>query len=235
MLILSVILGLLVGVLLNWASDYLVRFSASAQPLSASSPRPITSALWQSAAFRLAHKTALPKDWKLHIGVELLNAAAFGFLYQKYGVSTDLLFYALIFCFLLIIAEVDLKYRLVLNVLTYPAMATVVIGQLLAARHSVLSMLLGGGLAFGIFFLTMRLRPGDLGGGDVKLGTLLGLAFGFPGVLWALLAGAGSGAIVAIVLSLRRRTDDKFYFPYAPFLCFGAMVALLYSPFLMSL
>jgi len=233
MTVIAALIGLLTGALLNWVADYLPRFSGESQPEPSRSS--LTLGSWQFVRARRSPNNT-PDPWvPLHMGVELLTACAFAFLYSRYGQSPDLLFYAVFVAFFLLIATIDLKYRLVPNVLTYPAMLVVLVGQALLARHNVLSIMLGGGLAFGIFFLTARLKPGDLGGGDVKLATLIGLMFGFPGVLVALLAGAGTGALGAMFLALRRRDGGKLYFPYAPFLCLGAIVALLCSPFLTAL
>lgn len=135
------------------------------------------------------------------------------------------------YLFFALIAIIDLKYRLVLNIVTYPAIVIVLLGNLLVLQADPRHILLGGGLAFGIFFLTAWLRPDDLGWGDVKLAALLGFAFGFPQILWALLVGGGLGAVVALLLL--RQHDKKHTIPYAPFLCLGAMIALLYNPIVM--
>ena len=235
MVIFIVLIGMLNGKLLTWASDYLPRFSANYQSLEKTYRFSMTPALWQLTVAFLSPKRVHQKWLPLHAGMEALSAVAFTFLYMRYGTSSSVLFYATIFSFFLLIALIDIKYRLVLNVLIYPAIVVVVLGQVLLATNSVLSLLLGGGLAFGIFYLTARLKPGDLGGGDVKLATLIGLAFGFPGVLWALIAGAGSGAVMAVILLSTHPIDEKRYFAYAPFLCLGAIIALLYVPFLTTL
>jgi prepilin signal peptidase PulO-like enzyme (type II secretory pathway) len=162
--------------------------------------------------------------------VELLSSAAFVYLWARSGLSWEMLGFAGVYCFFSLIAIVDLKYRLVPNALTYPAIAIILIVQLLIVRQDALAVLLGGLLAFAIFFLTALLKPGHLGGGDVKLAALIGLAFGFPQVLWALVAGAGVGGLTATWLLLTRRWSRESHIPYAPFLCLGAMVALLYDP-----
>ena len=216
MIVLVALIGLFIGVVLVWASDFLPRYSEGLRSRSVTIP---------------AHLTMTSR---LHFCAFLLSAVACLFFYGRYGLSVALVFNASIFSFLLLIALIDLKYRLVLNILTYPAFVIVVLAQLLFPQQGALRILLGGGLAFGIFFLTARLKPGDLGGGDVKLATLIGLFFGFPGVLWALIVGAGTGALVAIVLLVTHRDGSKRFFPYAPFLCGGAIVALLYSPVLLT-
>jgi leader peptidase (prepilin peptidase)/N-methyltransferase len=93
-----------------------------------------------------------------------------------------------------------------------------------------LAVLLGGAFGFAIFALAAFVRPGGLGGGDVKLATLIGLVFGFPNALWALMIGIFVGGTLAIFMLLSHRGDSKSEIPYAPFLCLGALVALYYNP-----
>ena len=132
--------------------------------------------------------------------------------------------------FFLLVAIIDLRYRLVLNVMVYPAMVVTLLLRVVLPGSGVVTALVGGAIGLALFLLTALLRPGGLGAGDVKLATLIGLILGFPQVLWALALGIVAGGIVAILLVLTHRGGLKSYIPYAPFLCLGAIVALLYSP-----
>src|SRR5919201_1082467 len=92
------------------------------------------------------------------------------------------------------------------------------------------SVVLGGATGLLLFMLVAILRPHQIGGGDVKLAALIGLLFGFPYGLWALMVGVISAGITAMVLLLTKRSNRQTQIPYAPFLCLGAMVALFYNP-----
>lgn len=221
--IVFILVGLVVGYALNRLSDYLPRFSVT------ENPKPVASRSNWPALFELAlGKYPLKKSWMLFdAAVELLSAAFFGIMWAQLALSLALLFALCGYVFFLLIAIIDLKYRLVLNVLTYPAIAALLIINLVALPAQTINILLGGAMAFGIFFLTSWLRPGELGGGDVKLATLIGVAFGFPQMLIALLVGAGIGGIVVVVLLVSRKAGWKSQIAYAPFLCLGAMVLLL--------
>jgi leader peptidase (prepilin peptidase)/N-methyltransferase len=165
----------------------------------------------------------------------LVSALYFTFLGSA-AMTGPRLLYAAIFAFLLLIALIDLKYRLILNLLLYPALFLTLLLQLLIGRLPFGLVLLGGALTLSIFALTAWLRPGDLGGGDVKLAAWLGVTFGFPHVLWALLLGAGVGGVTAVILLLAGRWGNdchwtrQTHIPYGPFLCLGAIIALLYNP-----
>ncbi len=138
---------------------------------------------------------------------------------------------ALIGAVLILVAVTDLKYRLVLNVVIYPTAALVVLWQVFGAQANLVWILIGGTFGLAMFWLVAWLRPGDLGGGDVKLAMLIGLLFGFPHVLWALLIGVVAGGVAIGWLMIARHWQSKAQIPYAPFLCLGALIALLYNPF----
>ncbi len=221
--VMFLLLGWLAGYVLNRLSDYLPRFSVTEKPKSVS-----TRSNWPAVVEILSGKQPLKPSWlSFDAGIELLSALFFGIMWSQLGSSVALLFALCGYCFFLLIAIIDLKYRLVLNVLTYPAIAAMLIINLLALPGQTMNILLGGAMAFGIFFLTAWLRPGELGGGDVKLATLIGVAFGFPQMLIALLVGAGVGALAVVVLLVSRKAGWKSQIAYAPFLCLGAMILLL--------
>lgn len=81
------------------------------------------------------------------------------------------------------------------------------------------------------FYLVLRLvRPGGMGGGDVKLAGVLGLYLGWVG--WGALAvGAFAafliGGVWGAALILARKAARKTAIPFGPFMIFGAWAGLL--------
>ncbi len=210
--------GLLIGWLLNMASDYLPLHGDV--PEAKRLPYPATFAL-------LSGKRARISSFGLHLTAELLTMLAFGWLGIRFGLSGTFFILAAGFALFLLIALIDWKYRLILNSVTYPAIIAVLGLQALVLHNDIRSIIVGGMLAFGVFYMVFMLKPGQLGGGDVKLAGLIGLTFGFPQVLGALLVGAGVGGAAAGYLLLRS-AGRQHRIPYAPFLCFGAIAILLY-------
>lgn len=219
--------GLIVGSFINWASDYLPRFSSSsAVPSIEAAPRPVL-ALWHL----LKTPTAFPKSPWQAVGVEIFAAFLFAYLWKRFGLSWQLLWIASGCSFFLLIAVIDLKHRLILNVLVYPAAAVVLLFHFLPPGRNTVVALLGGAVGLFPFLVVALMKPGDIGGGDVKLATLIGLTVGFPQVLWALSLGILAGGVTALFLLLTRRWELGDHIPYAPFLCLGVVGALVYDPF----
>jgi len=232
MMLLCALVGLLVGSLLNWASAHLPHLAPSSTSASfASAPQPIP-ALWHlltSSAYRRSLVRLQKSPW-LGLAVEGLTASLLAYLWKHVGLSWELPLLACACSFLLLIATIDLKYRLIPDVLIYPAALVTLLLRTILPGGNPLTALLGGVVGFSIFLLAALAQPGGMGGGDVKLAALIGLIVGFPQALWALALGILAGGITAIVLLLTHLRGSKSHIPYAPFLCFGAMIILLYDP-----
>jgi len=226
------LLGLLIGSFLNWAAGQLPRFSSIDTAHSSSAASRPRLALWNLLS-SVGHQRSwldIPGSSWLGIAVELFCAMLLTYLWEHFGPTWEMLVIALIGSFFLLISIIDLRYRLIPNVLIYPAAAATLLLRLVIPGQSVPIALLGGAMGLAPFLLVALLKPGDIGGGDVKLATLIGLMVGFPLVLWALILGTVAGGITAILLLLTRRWGPKSHIPYAPFLCMGAMCCLICPP-----
>lgn len=131
--------------------------------------------------------------------------------------------------FLIIIFVYDLKYGYILDRFTVPGMILAVVMNFALGIVSVESMLLGALVVGGFFALQFIASKGKwIGGGDIRLGVMMGLMLGlWPGVL-ALFLGYVFGAIVAVGLLLRGRTL-KSAVPFGTFLTVGTVVAMLWG------
>jgi prepilin signal peptidase PulO-like enzyme (type II secretory pathway) len=168
---------------------------------------------------------------------------------------------------LVLVTVIDVEHRLILWVVIWPTALGLLgfaglrsLGAWLwpsqaATGNDLVKSLLGGlagyGLTLVIFLLAevyMRLvhvlRGQPLsevafGGGDVNLAGVVGLAVGWPGVLFALtlaiLAGGLFSLAYIVVMLFRRRYTPHSAVPYGPFLVLGALVIYLYGKDLAAL
>lgn len=166
---------------------------------------------------------------------ELATAALLALLAGRFGgqpVTFALGFLAVLGVAL---AAIDIAVQRLPDRLTLPAypvlIALLAVAALAGHDLATLAHALLGGLALGAGYLLLALiRPGQLGGGDVKAAGLAGLALGWFG--WAtLLAGAALGFVLAAVVSLAllaaRRVTLKSAISFGPFLLAGALLAIL--------
>jgi prepilin signal peptidase PulO-like enzyme (type II secretory pathway) len=166
--------------------------------------------------------------------VEVVLAFLFPFLYLRYGATVQFGFFAAYTAIFALAAVTDLERRLILNVVTVPAMALAIIGSFFSGQITWWSALLGGLVGY-IFFLVAALvgnalvGPGAMGGGDVKLAAFVGLVTGFPLVVEALLLTILSGGLVSLFLLVTRIRSLRDPIPYGPFLIVGGWVTMLWG------
>jgi prepilin signal peptidase PulO-like enzyme (type II secretory pathway) len=94
---------------------------------------------------------------------------------------------------------------------------------------------LGGLLAGGFFYLMFTVSRGRwIGGGDVKLGFLLGFLVGWREVYSLLLMAYLLGSVPAIYLLLSKKATVKTKIPFGPFLVIAGLVIMLWGERLMA-
>jgi leader peptidase (prepilin peptidase) / N-methyltransferase len=160
-----------------------------------------------------------------YVAVELVTA----FLVVACGLRFGLTAYALIaaaFCVVLVvIAAIDLEHRIVPNRIVLPAAAAALAAQL-ARAPSVEWPLAAFGAALFLFVAAVA-YPRGMGMGDVKLALLLGAVLGRD-VTVGLMIGLLAALVPSVVLFATKGVQArKIAIPFAPFLAFGAIVALL--------
>lgn len=90
---------------------------------------------------------------------------------------------------------------------------------------------IGGSLLIAMFFLLLIVatKGRAMGGGDVKLGFLIGLITGWPHMLMAIMIGFLTGSITSIILILIRKRTAKQTIPFGPFLIFGCFLMMFFG------
>jgi len=238
MTILFVLLGLLIGGLVNQlASDPSVRRSP-APPRCAYCGRLRPWWQWLSLPAYLIARVGCPSCGApvsmRHPLVEIGLAVAYGYLWIVLGPSVKLVFYLLYSAIFALILVTDVERRLILDVVIYPAIGLALVANLLTREVVWWSPLAGGAIGFAFFFgaaLVGRVLfgSGALGGGDVKLAAFVGLITGFPLVVEALVLTVLIGAAVSAILLVTRIRGLRDPIPYGPFLIAGAAVTLLWG------
>lgn len=138
------------------------------------------------------------------------------------------------FSFLLIIFVYDLKYYLILDTVSLPAIVLAFIFNLFLG-FSWQNLLLGALVGGGFFFLQFIISRGKwIGGGDIRLGLLMGALLGWPQVLTALFLAYLLGSIFAIGLLLAKKKHWGDKLPFGTFLSLATFIVLLYGDILIN-
>jgi prepilin signal peptidase PulO-like enzyme (type II secretory pathway) len=102
--------------------------------------------------------------------------------------------------------------------------------------HEVLGALAGVLIISGTFYLIFQISKGTwIGGGDVKLGLVLGLLAGGPlNSLLLLFTASVSGMLFSLPMLLTGKAGRKTQLPFGPFLIFGLIIVQLFGTALTS-
>ncbi|MFN2583018.1 MAG: prepilin peptidase [Candidatus Dormibacteria bacterium] len=164
------------------------------------------------------------------------TALGFGLFTMHAPVDAGLLIHLLWVAVFAHIVVFDLKHRLILNRVTYPAMVVALgIAQVSPGLTFVRAVI--GFAAIAVFFVLLNLiSRSSIGLGDAKLGALVGAVTGLsadPAHLGAAYAATyaiflGAGAALLLLVTRLRHLKDPI--PYGPFLCAGAAIILYQGP-----
>ncbi|HEY7983314.1 MAG TPA: A24 family peptidase [Ktedonobacterales bacterium] len=162
----------------------------------------------------------------------LLAHATGGGLHVRIAPAPLFIIDALVLSALALTFVIDLEHHLILDVVTYPTAAAMVLAALLLDRKALAAMAVGaviaGGLFLAFYWLGRLLYHEEaLGFGDVKLAALVGIAIGWPGIVSALFLAALFGAAISMALLGLGRVSARTYIPFGTFLSVGAAVALV--------
>jgi prepilin signal peptidase PulO-like enzyme (type II secretory pathway) len=123
------------------------------------------------------------------------------------------------------------------NKLVFPLIGLALVMQLISIAHNwrgwgllvslALAVVIGGGVFYAIF----QVSDGKwIGGGDVKLGFLLGLLVGTPAKsLLVIFLAAVLGTVVSLPMLLSKKLQRTSTIPFGPFLIVAGIVAVLFG------
>ncbi len=172
--------------------------------------------------------------------VEFITGMLFLLAFWRYGLTAQFGVTAFWCCVFMVIIFIDWEHKLILDVITYPAMLIAIVllavhtyvsgAVLLPPQATLINGLISGVVLFAFFFLIVIIRPDAMGMGDAKLVALIGLVSGFPLVVFSMMIGIVLGGIVAIVLLATKKKGRKDVIAYGTFLGIGPIIALIFAP-----
>jgi len=159
--------------------------------------------------------------------VEAVTALLVALCVLEFGVTPEALV-AAGFCVVLVaISAIDVEHRIVPNRIVIPAAAATLVAQTILHPSPEWAIAAVGASAF--LLAAALAYPRGMGMGDVKLALLLGAMLGRD-VTVALMVGCLAALVPSAVLALRHGSRArKIAIPFAPFLAFGAVVALFFG------
>jgi leader peptidase (prepilin peptidase)/N-methyltransferase len=172
-------------------------------------------------------------SWRYPL-VEIVTSGLFALAYLRFGWSAQLGVSLVLISALIVITGIDLAHQIIPDVITVPGIAVGFLLNLGAERVGWLDSLLGILVGGGTFFVIILASNGGMGGGDMKLGAMLGAFLGWKITLVTLLIAVLGGGLVAVVLLLLKTRGRKDPVPFGPFLALGGIAGLLWGERLLA-
>lgn len=200
---------------------------------------PIFSWLALRGRCRYCHK---PISWQYPL-VEFMTAVLFITSYVFWPQSLDspeniINFAVWLACLAGFVALIvyDIRYLILPNKIIFPLLGLSALGVLFESAitsnlEPITSAALGAAIGGGLFYLLFQVSKGAwIGGGDVKLGFLLGILVGGPlSALLMLFIASFLGTVYSLPLILTKKVKPKAKIPFGPFLIVAAIVVQLFG------
>ncbi len=140
----------------------------------------------------------------------------------------DLLFVSL----LLILFLIDARHGVLPDVFTLPGIVLITAMNIWLGIP-LMTLVVGGLVVGGFFALQYFVSRGTwVGGGDIRLGVLLGVMFGLSQGVLSLMIAYIIGAAFALVLIWRKKAAMKSTLSFGPFLAIAGWIVLIFGPYI---
>ena len=163
-----------------------------------------------------------------------INAALYFLLAQQFEHNITVLTFGVLVGAGMWLSLIDIDTHLLPRRIVYRTIAValplLVISAFFDNTGSIVGMFIGGLGMWCMLRVLEVLSRGDLGGGDVGLGGLLGLYLGwvsYEAVLVGLFASFLVGGLFALALLVTRKANRNTHFAFGPFLIVGTLIAVL--------
>lgn len=160
--------------------------------------------------------------------VELLNGLIYLAIYKVFGLSIISAIYMLLSSILIVISFIDYNYKIIPDKLVVLGFIIVTPIHILynfptSFVHGILGLFISGGLFLSIAFIS----KGGMGGGDIKLISLLGYLFGLK-IFMVILISFILGALISIILLSTKVKSRKDVIAFGPFIAIAGIIVILF-------
>lgn len=235
MVVTAVLLGLVVGSFLNVVILRLPERRSILRPRSACPACGATIAWYDNiplVSFAVlrgrCRACGVTIPWRYPL-VELATGLLFGLALARFGPTPDFVATSVLLAALVAITAIDVDHQIIPDVITLPGTLAGVLANLITGRFSWIECLIGIAVGGGVFLLIILASRGGMGGGDMKLGAMLGAFLGWQVALLSLFLAVLLGGALAVGLLVSGRRGRKDPIPFGPFLATGGAIGALWG------
>ena len=170
----------------------------------------------------------------IYMVTEIVTGILFAFAYWKLGFTSELAVALLFISLLAIIVVSDIAYMIIPDKVLLFFLPLLALARFFAHTDPWWDSLLGPVVGFTVLFLVALLSKGGMGGGDIKLFFLIGLALGTIGTLVTLFFASVIGLVIGLFVLRVRGQDRKQPIPFGPSIALAAIIVYFYGDQIMD-
>ena len=146
------------------------------------------------------------------------------------GDVTATVFYLFVAFVFIVLTFYDFLFQEIPDQISLPAIFIAILYALLNNVYSVTDLAIGVAIPVAFFgALHFGSKGRWLGGGDIRIGALMGALLGYPMILTGLFLGYLFGSFYSIVGVVFKKFNRQSQIPFAPFLLLGTYVAMFWG------
>lgn len=160
---------------------------------------------------------------------EMFTTILLVFTYYKIGLSKELFIAIPLMAMLATITISDLLYQVIPNKVNLAGFIYFAIVHLFYQPLPYLEYVIGVFAGGGLLFLIAVLSKGGMGGGDIKLMAVVGMAIGWKLTLLSFFVASLIGGIIGVILLATKKVKRRQPIPFGPFLAAGIIIIYLWG------
>ena len=169
--------------------------------------------------------------------LELVMSSSFVLTTYLIGIASipNLIFYLFITFIFVVLTFYDFLFKEVPDEVVLPAAVISFLYLWLTGIYPVTNLLIGMAIPVAFFGLLFFGSGGKwLGGGDIRIGALMGAVLGWPFILIGLFLGYLLGAIFSFIGLMTKKLSRRSQIPFAPFLLIGTYIAIFWGQMILD-
>lgn len=174
-------------------------------------------------------RTCGTKISPLYILIELSTGLLFVLSYLQLGLTMELAVALLFISLLMIIIVSDARYMIIPDKVLLFFLPFLAIGRILSPLEPWWDAFLGAAAGFGVLYVIAVVSKGGMGGGDIKLFFLIGLALGTLKTLLTLFLASVIGMVAGLIIIKVRKQSRTTPVPFGPSIAMAAIIAYFYG------
>lgn len=166
--------------------------------------------------------------------IELLTGVSFVLCYWHFGLTIDLIFALVITSLAVIVIVTDLSTYLIPNRILLFFLPWFILFRLIIPVDPWWSPIAGAVIGFSLILVIIVASKGGMGAGDMKYFGVLGIAFGYQGILLVFLIATFFGALINLILLVLGKVTRKSKIPFGPYISLATLTVLFWGEALIT-